>query len=151
MTTTFEVLFGSDTELHSAKAEFYDALLSLEVEENADLPGAFQLTLPVTPRGAMGAEDLSMVGDDRFRPYGRVAVVVRVDGARDACIFDGYVLAHTVHLKQGITGSTVQVWGQDASCLMNVLEQTKERPGTDVVTANAIFRDYNFTPSDANQ
>ncbi len=148
---TFEVLFGDDSEVRAAERSFYDSLQLLEVEENADLPGAIQLTLPTTSQGAAGAEDLSVVGDREFRPYGRVAVVVRGEGTSDdECIFDGYVLAHSIHLDPGTTSSTVQVWGQDASCLMNLIDRTKERTGTDVATANSIFGDYDITPADAN-
>ncbi len=147
---TFEVLFGDDSDLRAAERPFYDSLQSLEVEENADLPGAIQLTLPVAPQGAEGAEDLTVVDDRMFRPFGRVAVVVRVDGEPDECVFDGYVLAHSVHLDPGTTASTVQVWGQDASCLMNLDEKVRERTGTDVATANSIFGDYDITPAEAN-
>ena len=43
----------------------------LEVEENADLPGAISLQLPVA------AEDgeLTWVGDSRIAPYANIAVV----------------------------------------------------------------------------
>ena len=111
---------------------------------------AIQLTLPTTPGGAEGAEDLSVVGDTRFRPYARAAVVVSVDGSPDECVFDGYVLAHSLHLDPGTIASTVRVWGQDASCLMNVEDKTREWTGTDVATANSIFGDYDITPADAN-
>jgi hypothetical protein len=151
MTSTFEVLFGDDSDLHSADGSFYDALQSLEVEENADLPGAIQFTLPTTPKGAAGAEDLAVVGDREFRPYARVAVVVRIDRKPDACIFDGYVLAHSVHLEPSTLASTVQVWGQDASCLMNVVDKTIEREGSDVAIAEHIFGDYSFKAADANE
>jgi hypothetical protein len=150
MTRSLQVLFGDDTAVRPAEAEFYDLFDTLEIEENADLPGAFQCTLPVATRPAGTGEDLTVVDDERFRPYSRVAVVVGVEDERDACIFDGYVLAHGIHLDSGTTAATAQVWGQDASCLMNLVEKTKERPGTDGNIANAIFGDYRFRTSDAN-
>jgi hypothetical protein len=151
MTISFQVLFGDDTAVRPAEPAFYDMLETVEVEENADLPGAFQLTLPVATVLDGTGEDLTVVDDDRFRPYGRVAVVVGVDGERDACIFDGYVLAHSIHLDSGTTASTAQVWGQDISCLMNLVEKTQERPGTDGQTADAIFGEYDFRTADDNR
>jgi hypothetical protein len=150
MTNALQVLFGDDTAVRPAEPDFYDLLDTVEVEENADLPGAFQFRLPVATRLAGTGEDLTVVDDERFRPYSRVAVVVSVDRERDACIFDGYVLAHSIHLDSGTTASTAQVWGQDASCLMNLVEKTKERSGTDGGIANAIFREYRFLTADDN-
>jgi hypothetical protein len=150
MTSSFQVLFGDDSTVRPADSDFYDILDTLEVEEHADLPGAIQLTLSVTTYAAGTSEDLTVVDDERFRPYGRVAVVVSVEGERDACIFDGYVLAHTIHLDRGTTASTAQVWGQDMSCLMNLVDKTQERSGTDGNTANAIFGDYHFGKADEN-
>lgn len=142
MTNSLQVLFGDDSAVRPAEPDFYDMLDTVEVEENADLPGAFQFTLPVATLGEEAGEDLTVVDDERLRPFSRVAVVVGVEGQRDACIFDGYVLAHAIHLDSGTTASTAQVWGQDVSCLMNLVEKTQERPGTDSETANSIFGEY---------
>lgn len=151
MTSSFQVLFGDDNTVRPADGDFYDMVDTVEVEENADLPGAFQFTLPITTFVESSGEDLRVVGDDRFRPYSRVAVVVGVEGERNACIFDGYVLAHTIHLDRGTTAATAQVWGQDMSCLMNLVDKTQERPGTDGQTANTIFGEYHFRTGDDNQ
>jgi phage protein D len=126
---------------------FYDALSSLQVEENADLPDAIRLTLPVT----IANDDLTWVGDSKVRPYANIAVVVTPDGGSPQCIFDGYVLSHKVHLQAGITASTVEVWGQDASVLMGVEEKVREWSGlTDGGVANQIFSEYGFTADGAN-
>src|SRR5262249_12421263 len=74
----FQVLFGDDAT--AADAAFYRQLTSLEVEENADLPGAIELTLPITTHPAAGAEDFTLVGDDHFKPYARIAVTATPDG-----------------------------------------------------------------------
>ena len=151
MADRFQVLFGDPAE--AAEAAFYRLVGSLEVEENADLPGAFQLTLPIATQGASGSEDLTVVGDDRWKPYARVAVVVTPDGGSSSCIFDGYVLSHKIHVDRGTTASTLRVWGQDVSCVMNLKEVVKHW-GTkkDWEIANAIFNDaYSFTPAPANR
>ena len=120
----------------------------LEVEENADLPGAIQLTLPVD---SDGNNDLTFVNDPRFQPFANLAVVATAAGGSDECIFDGYVLSNKLHLQKGTTGSTLHVWGQDASWLMNLEEKVKEWTDvTDGDVANSIFGDYGISPSDDN-
>src|SRR5438034_11367695 len=90
---------------------FYDALSSLDVEENADLPDAIRLAFPV----GIEKDDLTWVSDGRLRPFANIAVVVTPDeGGAAQCVFDGYVLSHKAHLQAGITASTLEVWGQDA-------------------------------------
>jgi phage protein D len=59
-------------------------------------------------------------------------------------------LSHKVHLESGATNSTLTVWGQDASWLMNVTEKVKEWVNvTDADAANSIFDDYGIA-SDSN-
>jgi hypothetical protein len=169
MPSTYQILFDGKP----ADVDLYTVISSLEVEESLDMPGAMQLTLPVA-RSSDG--DLVYVSDDRFAPLANIAVVVTpgdagaadvVGGAVGAvtsafgsgpgkgsgtqCIFDGYVLSHKVHLETGITNSTLVVWGQDASWLMNLTEKVKEWIDiTDADVANAIFGDYGITPADDN-
>lgn len=141
MTNTFQLLFDGTP----ADDDFYTALSSLEVEENADLPGAIQLNLPVS---RSDAGDLIYSGDSRFKPFANLAVVATPEGKSAECIFDGYILSHKLHLETGTTASTLQVWGQDASWLMNLEEKVKEWVNvTDADVANAIFDDYGITPS----
>ena len=115
---------------------FYDSISSLQVEENADLPDALRLVLPVTTAN----DDLTWVSDDRLRPFANIAVVVAPDDGPAQCIFDGYVLSHTTHLQAGITASTLEVLGQDASVLMGLEEKVREWSGlTDGAVANQVF------------
>jgi phage protein D len=155
-----------------ADPDLYAAITSLEVEESLDMPGAAQLSLPIA-RTSDG--DLTDVTDARFAPLANLAVVATpgsaasdaIGGAIGAvasafggdagkgsgaqCIFDGYVLSHKLHLETGITNSTLAIWGQDASWLMNLEEKVKEWVDvTDADVANAIFDDYGITPADDN-
>jgi len=124
------------------------ALTSLEVEENVDMPGAIQLKLPV---GAADGGDLTWVSDARLAPFANLAVVVTPDGGSPECIFDGYVLTHQLHLETGTTSSTLEVWGQDASWLMNLEEKVREWVDvTDADVANDIFDEYGVTAADEN-
>ena len=131
-----------------ADDSLYASLSSLEVEENVDLPGAIQLNLAVSNTGD---GDLAFVNDSGLGPFANLAVVATPEGQDAQCIFDGYVLSHKLHLETGTTASTLQVWGQDASWLMNVEEKTKEWVDvTDADVANAIFGDYGITPAPDN-
>jgi len=154
-----------------ADPALYTAIASVEVEESLDMPAALQLTLPVT-RSAQGG--LSYVDDGRFAPLSNIAIVTDTGGgstpgalggavgavastlggasaSASQCIFDGYVLSQRLHVETGITRSNLEVWGQDASWLMNLTEQTKEwLDVTDGAVANSIFGDYGITPADEN-
>jgi phage protein D len=127
---------------------FSTAISSIEVEENADLPGAMLLKLAVS-RTAEG--DLDWPGDSRLAPFVNVAVVATPEGEADQCIFDGYILSQRLHIETGVTSSTLEVWGQDASWLMNMEEKVREWVDvTDADVASSIFGDYGITPADAN-
>lgn len=141
MTTAYQVLFGSV----AADTSFYSKVSSIEVEENADLPGAIQIVLSL----ATASNDLTVLGDDHLQPYARIAVVTTAGGS-DACIFDGYVLSHKIRLDPGTTESTVRVWGQDVSCMMNLTDRARAWTSTDGNTANTIFNEHSITPSDDN-
>jgi hypothetical protein len=144
MPDTFRLLLAGQP----ASAEFYTQMTLLEVEENMDLPGAFQIQLPVA-RTAEG--DLSFVNDAGLQPFANIAVVAAAEGQPEECIFDGFVLSHKLHLEKGSTNSTLAVWGQDASWLMNLEEKTREWPNvSDAMAANNIFGEYGFTPAPQN-
>ncbi len=123
---------------------FYDAIAQLEVEESSDQPGALLLRLPVN-RTSVG--DLQFVGDGTFEPWTNITVTVTSGtlGSRAQCIFDGYVLSWRLHLDRASTSSTIDVWAQDASWLMNADDRVLEWSGlTDGEVANAIFETYGF-------
>jgi len=143
MSGLFDIYVGG-----SPAADLSATLASLEVEENLDLPGAFELALPVK----LGADsDLDTVDDPRLAPFSNIAVVAQASDGQKQCLIDGYVLSHKLHLDTGVVASTLKVWGQDASWLMNVAETVKEWPNlTDGAIANSIFGAYGFTPDSGN-
>jgi phage protein D len=141
---TYQLLLGGVP----VDASFYGAVTQLQVEENADLPGAIQIAVVVA---ADGSGDLTQVNSSMFSPYANLAVVVTADGKSPECIFDGYVLSHKLHLDRGIVSSKLKVWGQDRSWSMNLTEKTHEWPDmTDVSVASAIFGDNSITPAPDN-
>jgi hypothetical protein len=129
-------------------ATLYDAIQLLEVEENADRPDALLLRLPVN-RTSGG--DLQYVGDGTFEPSTNVTVLVTPADQPSQCIFDGYVLSWKLHLDRTSGSSTIDVWAEDASWLMNMSDTVREWTGmTDGEVANQIFSSYGFTTADGN-
>ena len=129
---------------------FYDAIQQLEVEESSDRPGALLLRLPVN---RTSAGDLQFVGDGTFEPTTNLTLTVTLGaaGSQTQCIFDGYVLSWRLHLDRASTSSTIDVWAQDASWLMNIDDCVAEWSGqTDGQVANTIFGRHGFAPADGN-
>ena len=161
MAATYQILLNGQ----AVDAGFYTDLVSLEVEESLDLPGAVELHLPVV---ATDSGDLTYISDPGLQPFSSLSVVVNPPGGSGSgglsgllsggssassaqCIFDGYVLSQKIHLDTGTTKSNVVIWGQDATCMMNLTEQTVEWVDmTDADVANAIFGTYGITPAPDN-
>lgn len=144
MTSTYQMTLGNKPVADS----FYNTVELLEVEENADRPDALRLRVPVN-RTSSG--DLIGVGDGTFEPYTNVTVTVTPPKSGAQCIFDGYILSWKLHLDRTSGCSTLEMWAQDASWLMNVSDAVKEWPGmTDAQVANAIFGTYGFQSAPAN-
>jgi hypothetical protein len=143
MSGKFDIVVGG-----SPASDLSSTIVELEVEENLDMPGAFEMTLPVK-RGT--DQDLDTVDDPRLAPFANIAVIAQAADGATQCLVDGYVLSHKLRLDTGVVASTLKVWGQDASWLMDVAEQVKEWPDvTDGAVANAIFGQYGFTPDPGN-
>ena len=143
MSTLFDIVIGG------TPAKDFDAdVAELEVEENADLPGAFSITLPVA---TTSTGDYDTVSDSRLAPLSNIAVTAQASDGQTHCLIDGYVLAQQIHLDTGTSKSTIKVWGQDASWLMNTTEQAQEWIDvTDGAAANSIFGNYGITPDPSN-
>ena len=146
MSVTIELIVGGVP----VPGALYDAIAQLEIEESSDQPGTLLLRLPVN-RTSTG--DLQFVGDGTFEPMTNVALTVTPDarGSRAQCIFDGYVLSWRLHLDRASTASTIDIWAQDASWLMNIDDHVAEWSGlTDGQVADAIFSSYGCTPAAGN-
>ncbi len=143
MASSFSIVIGGQT-----ATDFDAAIAELEIEENVDLPSAFSFTLPVKVN-ANG--DYDTVSDARLGPMSNVAVTAQAKDGVTHCLIDGYILSATAHLDTGTASSTLKVWGQDATWLMNVAEIAKEWVDlTDGDVANAIFGNYGIAPDSAN-
>ena len=143
MSSVFTILVGGQ-----AATDLASLMSELDVEENADMPGAFELTLPIN---ITSSGDYDLPSDPRLAPLSNIAITAQASDGVTHCLIDGYVLAQTVHLDTGTSSSTVKVWGQDATWLMNTTENVKEWADvTDGSVANSIFGNYGITPDDNN-
>jgi phage protein D len=130
-----------------ADAALAGKVAQYEVEENADMPGALEITLPLA--ASKGEPDF--INDAGLQPLARVALLAQAASGRPECIFDGVVLSHRLHLKAGLVNSTLRVWCQDYSWMMNMEDKTKEWADvTDAVVANNIFGQHGVAPDPAN-
>lgn len=131
-----------------ADASLVAAIAVLEVEENADMPGAMQITVAVD-RDTDG--ELTHVSESAFQPLVNLAVTATVDAGTPECIFDGVVLSQKLHLESGIVHSLLKVWGQDYSWMMNLEEKAAEWVNmTDATVASTIFNQYGIVPAADN-
>lgn len=131
-----------------AASDLSAAIVEIEIEENVELPAAFSLKLPlkVTQSG-----DYDLVVDTRLAPLANLSLVATAGDGKAQCLMDGYILAQSAHLDTGTSSSTLQVWGQDATWLMNTTEQVKEWADvSDAQVAASIFGNYGITPDSAN-
>ena len=143
MSAAFDILVGG-----ASAEDLVDRLGGLEVEEHADRPGAFTLTLAAA---TTDQEDLDVVADARFGPMANIAVVARAAEGPDHCLIDGYVLAQSLNLDRSGGAASLRVWGQDASWLMNMEEKAREWADvTDGAVADSIFGEYGFAPAAGN-
>lgn len=128
---------------------FYEEIQQLEAEESSEQPGVLLLRLPVN---RTSAGDLQYVGDGTFEPMTSVSLTVTpAKSGRTQCIFDGYVLSWRLHLDRTSSSSTIDIWAQDASWLMNINDCVTEWPGmTDGEVANAIFGNHGFATAVGN-
>jgi phage protein D len=168
MASSYQLLLGGQ----QADQTLYTLVAEAVVEESMDLPAAIQVTVPVS-RSSGG--DLTYIDDPRFAPMAQIAIVATAGGSGASgvaagaagavasalgsgaappgaqCIFDGYVLSQKIHLETGTTNSTLVVWGQDATWLMNQTETVKEWVDvTDSAVASSIFGNYGITPDPSN-
>ena len=131
---------------HESVCQFFS---SIEVEESVDLPGAMEITLPLN---ATNARDLTFLASSTIQPYANISLVANTGIGSSECIFDGYVLSHKVHLETGTTNSTVKVWCQDASWLLNLQERVHTWENmTDREVAEEIFKRYDIAPAEENR
>ena len=93
MSSLFDIVIGG-----TPATDFDADIVELEVEENADLPGAFRS--PCRSR-LTSTGDYDTVSDPRLAPLSNIAVTAQAADGITHCLIDGYVLAQQIHLDTG--------------------------------------------------
>lgn len=118
-------------------------LISLEVELDDQLTGMFRITIALLLR-ADGS--WSYVDDDRFAIWTKVAITA---GPRDdpRQLITGYVTHVRPEFGEGLEQCRLEVWGLDASVLMDRVDVLKAWPNTtDSDIATLLFQQAGLTP-----
>lgn len=121
----------------------YGDLVRLEVELDDQLAGMFRLTLGLllAPDGTWPYLD-----DERFAIWQTATVTAGVEDESTQLI-DGYVTHVRPEFGDGLDQCRLEVWGMDASVLMDRVDKLKDWPNRkDSDIATEVFSDYGITP-----
>ncbi|MEV6871432.1 hypothetical protein [Amycolatopsis sp. NPDC051128] len=124
-------------------ADVYPDLVRLEIELDDDLAGMFRMTvaLRLNPDGSW-----TYLDDERFVPWQRVVVTAGLaDETRP--LLTGFITHLRPQFAVGLEQSVLEVWGMDASVLMDRVDKLKDWPNKkDSDIATEAFRAYGLTP-----
>jgi Phage protein D len=131
-------------EIDEAEVEgLYDDLTSLEVELDDELANMFRLTLALSlrPDGSWPYLD-----DERFRVWKRVVVTAGLEDDPQRLI-TGFITHVRPDFGPGPGQCRLEIWGMDASVLMDREDKLRDWPGKkDSDIAAEIFDAYGLTP-----
>jgi len=123
--------------------DIYPDLLNLEVEMDEELAAMFKFQLSSLQRtdGTWNYLD-----DERFMVWKRVTISAGFPGSVEQLI-DGYVTHVKPYFDPDPSQCMLEIWGMDASCLMDREERLKDWPNKrDSDIATEIFNTYGFMP-----
>jgi len=124
--------------------DLYRDLVSLEVELDDELAGMFRMSLSLTlnPDGSW-----TYLDDDRFVIWQRVVVTAGL--ADDSLqLLTGFITHLRPDFTAGLEQSRLEIWGMDASVLMDRVDTLKDWPNKkDSDIASEIFRAHGLTPN----
>lgn len=131
-------------EIDGAEADdLYPDLLALEVELDSELAGMFRISLALLlrPDGAW-----SHVDDPRLTVWRKVVVTAGLRGDTRRLI-TGYITHQRPEFGPGLAQCRLEVWGMDATILMDRVDRLKEWPNKkDSDIATETFQQYGLTP-----
>jgi phage protein D len=114
----------------------------VEVEERMGETSRFRLHFGFD----IGDGDLPLLLDDRIGPGAELSILVPSNGETH-CLVKGPVHGQRIHLVHGGTGSTVEVWGSDATVAMD--REARSVVHSDVTDSDAVTTvvgGYGFVP-----
>ena len=123
--------------------ELYNDLVSLEVELDEELAGMFRMsiTLFLNSDGSWNYLD-----DDRLTIWQQVVIIAGLEDDTEQLI-SGYITHIKPSFGIGLDECTLEIWGLDASVLMDREDQLKDWPSRkDSDIASEIFGTYGLTP-----
>ncbi len=121
----------------------YDNLVRLEVELDDQLAGMFRLTLGLllSPEG-----DWPYLDDERFAIWQTATITAGVEDDSRVLI-DGFITHVRPEFGDGLDQCRLEVWGMDASVLMDRVDKLKAWPNyKDSDIAAEVFETYGITP-----
>ncbi|MEU6667881.1 contractile injection system protein, VgrG/Pvc8 family [Streptomyces sp. NPDC046727] len=123
--------------------ELYADLVSLEVELDNELAGMFRIDLALL----LGTDGTwPYVDDERFALWHRVVVTAGLEDDFTQLI-SGYITHLRPHLGSRLDQCRLEIWGMDASVLMDRVDRLKDWPNKkDSDIAAEVFEAYGLTP-----
>ncbi|MCX5001190.1 contractile injection system protein, VgrG/Pvc8 family [Streptomyces sp. NBC_00638] len=123
--------------------ELYADLVSLEVELDSELAGMFRIDLALL----LGTDGTwPYLDDERFALWHRVVVTAGLEDDPTQLI-SGYITHLRPHLGSRLDQCRLEIWGMDASVLMDRVDRLKDWPNKkDSDIAAEVFETYGLTP-----
>jgi phage protein D len=124
-------------------SDLYDQLASVEVELDEELPAMVRIRVPLL-LGSDGA--WSFLDDTRFSAWKPIVVSGGLDGELEE-LLSGYITHVRPHFEPDMTACALDVWGLDASVVMDREDKLKDWPNKkDSDIAAELFDEYGLTP-----
>jgi phage protein D len=121
----------------------YDDLINLEVELDDELASMFRLSIALLlkPDGSWPYLD-----DEHFTIWKPVVITAGLEDDQQQLI-SGYITHVRLDFGTGLDQCRLEIWGMDASVLMDREDKLKDWPGKkDSDIATEIFKSYGLTP-----
>jgi hypothetical protein len=129
----------------AAPPELLASIVSLEVEDHADIADMLRLRLGIAVQEDGRA--WTHVDSGMFDRLARIQVAAKVGDGQPEPLIDAYVVDVRTAMSNEPGHSTLDVVAMDATVLMNLEEKVKAWPNmSDSAIAQSIFGDHGLTP-----
>jgi len=124
--------------------EFYSSIVKLDVEDNADSAGTFNLRLGFV-RDERG--NWIFPAEQYLQLFENISISARFESGNKVNLIDAYVTSVNVHIDSSEKESFIEIQGMDSTILMNLEEKEVSWVGkSDSEIAEIIFKQYQFIP-----
>jgi phage protein D len=126
-----------------AAPDLFLSLVEMEVDEDHRMAGSFRIKVAISRQN----DGLwTLLEDERIKPWAKVRISVTL-ADEETEIITGFITQIKPHVAAEESGSYLELWGMDASCLMSLEEKVKAWPNmSDSDVATQIFTEYNLAP-----